>query len=198
MVWRHLLDGVDRGQRRWESVTAFAQDLGFPVSTTHKALAEAVRVGAVRVHPAGLVRVIDPFRLAVIWAGKRRLGVDIVDDYVTTMAVGDVERVALEQGAVLGGFRAIIEHIGANRIADYTTVLAYTSRPQQVRAFAPPVDDDASAGVRVLVAQPDPLLDRYGSFTPVHQAWVDLYSIPDWQSARFTDALAVEWLHDAA
>jgi hypothetical protein len=47
----------------------------------------------------------------------------------------------------------------------------------------------AGQGTEVLVADPDPLLARYGRVTPLSQAYADLFSLPGWQAARFVDEL---------
>jgi hypothetical protein len=195
IVWRHLLACADDGIRRHGSMSALAADLGLPVSTTHKALAEPTRIGAVAVSRGAGVRVRDPFRLAVLWAGKRRLDRDITSTWMTSLSAPEVERIASGTKAVLGGFGAVVARVGANTIADYDTVLLYAVSDKSLRRKIP---EDSAGSTTVIVAKPDRMLTRYGRVTPLHQAWVDLFNRPDWQAARFTEAITASWVADAA
>ncbi|MGH9244892.1 MAG: hypothetical protein ACRD29_11360 [Acidimicrobiales bacterium] len=187
-VWRHLATGaIEHGQRRWSSVTALASELGMGVSTVHRALAHPVEIGAVHVRPAGGVRVVDPGRLLMVWAGHRRLHRDIVDRFTVGGPAPVVERSMTNPAAVLGGFGAVVARIGGNTIADYETVLVYgdPGLGSRRRDAAP----DAGRVTVVIVAAPDPLLAGYGAVTPLTQAWVDLFCLPGWQAARFVHHL---------
>jgi hypothetical protein len=85
---------------------------------------------------------------------------------------------------VLGGFGAVIAHLGVNRIADYNRVLFYGD-PQLPRLPRAPEGE----GTEVWVAEPDAWLARYGRVTPFAQAYADLFSMPGWQAARFVEQL---------
>jgi hypothetical protein len=196
IVWRHLLAQGADGNRRHESVSALAVDLGLPVSTTHKSLAEPTRIGAVAVSRGAGVRVRDPFRLAVLWAGKRRLDRDITATWITSVTAPQAERLAAQnKRAVLGGFGAVVARLGGNMIADYDTALIYTAN---VNALRKSIAEDADGSTTIIVAEPDRLLSHYGRVTPLHQAWVDLFNLPGWQAARFTETIAASWVADAA
>lgn len=194
-VWRHLLHEANGGTRRHASVSAVARGLEMSGSTVHKALAEPSRIGAVVVSPSGGLRVRDPFRLAVLWAGRRRFERDISATWESDRSVVSVERALAQPGVVLGGFGAVVARLGGNTIADYSTVIVYTTRLDLVRLAGPEGPD---GGTTIVVAEPDPLLERYGPVTPLHQAWVDLFGRPDWQAARFSESIAARWLADAA
>ena len=77
--------------------------------------------------------------------------------------------------------------MGGNRIADYETVLVYGDPRIEVSDRAK--DPEPGRVTTVLVAEPDPLLAGYGRVTPLTQAWVDLFSLPGWQAARFVHDL---------
>jgi hypothetical protein len=190
VVWRHLLAATEDGVRRHPSISALAADLGLGVSTVHKALAGPVDVGAVIVRSSGGVRVIDPFKIAVLWAGKRRFDADVVDLYDSAVAASEIEQRIGVAGVVLGGHGAVVARLGRNRIADYDTVIAY-AEPERVRRRVPVHDEGIT---RVFVLEPDPWLARYGRVTPLHQAWVDLFTRPGWQAARFVEALTAHWV----
>lgn len=196
-VWRHLLaDYNPTGQRRWPSITALAHTLELPISTTHKALAAPVRTGAVKVHSAGLVQLLDPYRLAVLWAGRRRLDNDLLTTCHIPIPVTEIERDLTATGCILGAFTAVVAHRGYNGISDYTTVLAYTNNletiPTHLRNAENP-DTCSEPNTHVLIAQTDPLLANYGNITPLGQAWADLFGIADWQSTYFTNTLTTTW-----
>ncbi len=190
VVWRHLLDAAEGGVRRHSSLSALAIDLGLGVSTVHKALSVPVDIGAVIVKPSGGVRVIDPYRVGVLWAGKRRFDRDLLDEFTTDISAPEVERRVGLDGVILGGFGAVVARLGRNRIADYESVTVYAD-PSTIRTAVNPTD---AGRTRVLVVEPDPWLARYGRVTPLHQAWVDLFHQPDWQAARFTEALTTRWV----
>lgn len=190
VVWRHLLDAAEGGVRRHSSLSALAVDLGLGVSTVHKALSLPVDIGAVIVKPTGGVRVIDPYRVAVLWAGRRRLDRDVLAEFSTDLPAPEVERRIGLDGVTLGGFGAVVARLERNRIADYESVTAYADPSIICTA----VEAAEGGPTRVLVLEADPWLGRYGRVTPLHQAWVDLFNQPGWQAARFTEALTTRWV----
>jgi hypothetical protein len=196
-VWRHLTTGaIERGQRRWPSVTALAGELGLGVSTVHRALSHPAEIGAIDVLGGGGVRVVDPGRLLIVWAGQRRLARDVVDRFRVPASAPVVERSIGNRGAVLGGFGAVVAAVGGNTIADYETVLVY-GEPRVTRRRRI-TDPDPGRVTEVVVLEPDPLLARYGRVTPLTQAWVDLFNLPGWQAARFVHYLLARLVTDAA
>ncbi|MGH9111394.1 MAG: hypothetical protein ACRDZN_03710 [Acidimicrobiales bacterium] len=196
-VWRHLATGaIERGRRRWLSVTGLATELDMGVSTVHRALSRPAEIGAVDVLPGGGVRVVDPGRLLIVWAGQRRLRRDVVDRFRLPGSAPLVERSIGSRAAVLGGFGSVVAHMGGNTIADYETVLVYGEpRIARQRGIA---DPDPGRVTEVIVLEPDPLLVRYGRVTPLTQAWVDLFNLPGWQAARFVHQLLPRVVSDAA
>jgi len=184
-VWRHLLVGARDGRRRWPSLSALAAELGTPVSTTHRSLAHPVEIGAVSVSPLDGLQVLDPARLLVLFAAHRHVQRDITKRSWVKLRAIEVERLATSREVVLGGFGAVVAHLGgSNTIADYSSVLYYGDPGLPDLAPAP-----AGQGTEVLIAEPDRLLPRYGRVTPLSQAYADLFSLPGWQAARFIDEL---------
>jgi hypothetical protein len=184
-VWRHLLVGARGGRRRWPSLSALAAELGTPVSTTHRSLAHPVEIGAVSVSPLEGLQVLDPARLLVLFAAHRHVQRDITKRSWVKLRAIEVERLATSREVVLGGFGAVVAHLGgSNTIADYSSVLYYGDPGLPDLAPAP-----AGQGTEVLIAEPDRLLPRYGRVTPLSQAYADLFSLPGWQAARFIDEL---------
>lgn len=186
IVWRHLLVGSAAGRRRWPSVTAVADDLGMPLSTVHRSLAHPVEIDAVGVSASARLQVLDPARLLTLFAAHRRVQRDVASRYRVAVPAVEVEQLATNAAAVLGGFGAVVAHLGVNRIADYDTVLFYGD--PGLPALPPAA---AGEGTEVLVAEPDARLARYGRVTPLSQAYADLFSLPGWQAARFVDELDV-------
>jgi hypothetical protein len=183
-VWRHLLVGAREGRRRWPSVTALAQELGVAVSTTHRSLAHPVEIGAVDIGPIDGMVVLDPARLLILLAAHRHVQRDLVRRWWVAAPVAEVEAAARTGKVVLGGFGAVVAHLGVNHIADYTRVLFYGD-PKLLRLRAAPEGE----GTEIWVAEPDPWLSRYGRVTPLAQAYADLFSMPGWQAARFIEQL---------
>ncbi len=186
-VWRHLLAEADSGRRRFRTITELAQDLGMGVSTVHKSLQRPAEIGAIQVRGAGGIRVLDPWRLLMLWAGKRDWRRDVLATYHVDMLAPEAERKLAGRRVILGGFGAVVARRGANLIADYDRVLCYGS------------PDDIQVGLRgvagvteIIVLQPDPLLKRYGHVTTLSQAYVDLFNTPGWQAERFVHQLSDE------
>lgn len=165
-------------------MSALADDLGLALSTTHRSLAHPMEIGAVDVGPIDGLQVLDPARLLILLAGHRHIQRDIVRRFWVAAPATEVEAAARSRRVVLGGFGAVIAHLGVNRIADYTRVLFY-GEPKLVRL--PESADEA--GTEVWVAEPDAWLARYGRVTPLAQAYADLFSMPGWQAARFVEQL---------
>ncbi len=184
VVWRHLLVGAREGRRRWSSVTVLAHDLGVAVSTTHRSLAHPVEIGAVDIGPIDGLVVLDPARLLVLLAAHRHVQRDVVRRWWVAAPVAEVEAAATSAKVVLGGFGAVVAHLGVNRIADYTRVLFYGD-PELPRLPVAPEGE----GTEIWVAEPDHWLGRYGRVTPLAQAYADLFSMPGWQAARFVEQL---------
>jgi len=194
-VWRHLVTGaIEQDQRRWPTLAALAGELNLGVSTVHRALSLPVQIGAVHIRPGGGVRVVDPGRLLMVWAGHRRLHDDVVDRYRLSGSAPVVERSITNPAAVLGGFGAMVAHLGGNSIADYETVLVY-GQPRLARRRV--TDPDPGRVTEVIVLAADPLLAGYGPITPLTQAWVDLFNLPGWQAARFVHTLLPRLISDA-
>ena len=195
-VWRHLTTGaIEHGRRRWASVTELAAELDMGISTAHRALALPTEIGAVHVRPAGGVRVLDPGRLLMLWAGRRGLRHDIVERFEVPFSAPVVDRLITNPAAVLGGFGAVVARTGGNTIADYETVLVYGHPRLSRRARA--ADPNPERVTKIVVLDPDPLLERYGDVTTLTQAWVDLFNLPGWQAARFVHHLVPKLVSDA-
>lgn len=194
-VWRHLLvASMELGQRRHASVTALAEELGFGVSTVHKALQRPAGMGAVHIKGGGGVRVTDPGRLLLLWAGHRNLRSDLVAENAVDLEATEVERLLPAARFVLGGFRAVVSHQGGNFISSYDRVLCYGDPrdiPRSIRKALP-------GATAVMVLEPDPLLRRYGNVTPLAQAYTDLFNVPGWPAARFVSALTSRILNAGA
>jgi hypothetical protein len=184
VVWRHLLVRARDGRRRWTSVTAFAADLELAVSTTHRSLAHPVEIGAVEVSPINGLQVLDPARLLMLLAAHRHVQRDVVRRWWVAAPAVEVEAAVTSRGAVLGGFGAVVAQLGVNRIADYTRVLFYGE--PNLPGLRSGRDGE---GTEVWVAEGDRWLHRYGRFTPLAQAYADLFSMPGWQAARFVAQL---------
>jgi hypothetical protein len=181
-VWRHLIDGAHLGKRRWSSASDLGRELGIGTSTVMAALEEPRAIDAVSAGAAKRLMVTNPWKLLVLWAARRDLAADIVDSYLVPASVESIEMVARAGPTVLGGCGAVVDRLGANHIADYSTVLVYDD--PDLSSFR-----DGDHATEVLVARPDPLLRRYGSSTTLGQSWVDLFRLPGWQSAQFVHDL---------
>lgn len=184
-VWRHLLvASFEHGSRRHPSLSALADELGLGVSTVHKVLQRPVDMGAVQIRGGGGVRLIDPERLLLLWAGYRNIQRDLLAQHTVSLPAPEVERLLPSDRFVLGGFGAVVFHERGNFISGYDRVLCYGS-PTDL----PPSLIEASGDTVVIVLEPDPLLDSYGRVTPLPQAYVDLFNMPGWPAARFVSAL---------
>lgn len=189
IVWRELLAKADQGQRRFDNLAALAADLDMPVSTVHAALRRPVSMGAILLHPAGGGRVVDPTRLLWLWAGARRLDKDLLVSASSAVPAAEVERQLLEEGAVLGGFGAVVTRAGGGAISDYDTVVGYIGP-----GLALPTLPRSAGEIRVLLLQGDRLITKYGTVVPRAQAYTDLFNLPGWPAARFVEAMSREML----
>ncbi len=195
-VWRHLLvANSERGERRQPSLTALANDLGFGVSTVHKALQRPAEMGVIQIKGGGGLRLLDPTRLLLLWAGHRNLERDVLKEFRVSLPATDVERRLPAKRFVLGGFGAVVAQKGANYISDYDRVLCYGD-PNDI---PPAIAEEAHGSTFVVVLEPDPLLEKFGKVTPISQACVDLFNSPGWPAARFVSTLISEMVDtDAA
>ncbi len=177
-VWRHLLVKAFAGERR-HSLTGLAAELGLAKTTVHTALDRPRAIGVVKSSRSG-IRVLDPGRMLLLWAGHRELGKDILYETRTPLPPADVEK-QLAHDVTLGGFAAYRAIYGRNTVADYDTVLVYGPAIGVSRRFP----TRRSGASRILILEPDPILPSYGPHTPLPQTYVDLFNLPGWQAARF-------------
>lgn len=198
VVWRHLVEQAHRGRRRCGTITAIAAALGAPISSVHQALGDLRAIEAVELHPSAGVVVLDPGRILILWAGRRRFWSDVTADMEYAGDVTRIEAAMRSAGAVLGAHSAVVA-LAANRIADYSTVVAYNTGELDdlLRAAGEPAPTGEGA-VRLLVLDADPLVGRYAPVTTLGHAWVDLCNMPGWQAARFTHELMPDLLVDEA
>ena len=124
-MWRHLLVGAREGRRRWPSVTALAEELGVAVSTTHRSLAHPVEIGAVDIGPIDGLVVLDPGPAACPAGRPPSRPAGPGPPMVGCGPRGRSGGSGQERRVVLGGFGAVVAHLGVNRVADYTRVLFY-------------------------------------------------------------------------
>jgi hypothetical protein len=187
VLWRHLLAEARGGRRQWPSLGGLARELELGVSTVHKSLAHPVEIGAVQVSRLGGVELLDPLRLLTLFAADRRLQRDVVARRrAVAMPAPWLERIALDAGLTLGGFGAIVSHLGGNPIATYATVVVYGSADFGIELK--PAGEDQPV-TELLVLEPDRWLARYGPVVPFAQAYADVFSLPGWQAARFIEEL---------
>ena len=191
MVWRHLLVGALDEESRRSSITKLSDELGLGTTTIHRALERPRSIGAVLGSASGL-RVVDPKRLLLLWAATRDLAGDIVYSTRVRNSVAEIEA-RLPPSAIPTAFTAFVRHEGRNLVADYDQVVVYGNGPELRRRFP-----TARGEPNLLVLEPDPLLQRYGTVVPRCQVYVDLFNLPGWQAQRFLNALESELLSDVA
>lgn len=191
MVWRHLLVmALEDGNRR-TSLTDLSRQLDLPASTVHQALERPRSIGAVRGSHGGL-RVLDPRRLQLLWAGRRELERDIVYSTRVSLTIQEMEA-RLPPSAIPTAYTAFVRHQGVNLVADYDQVVVYGSHDDLRRRFPP-----RKGQPNLVVLEPDGLLPRYGPVAPRCQVYADLFNLPSWQAPRFLEALDRELLRDVA
>lgn len=162
-----------------------------PLSTIHQALERPRAIGAVRGGFDGL-RVIDPKRLQLLWAGRRDLMADVVYETRVALPVREIEA-RLPSTAIPTAFTAYVRLEGRNVIADYDQVVVYAEGNEIRRRFP-----SKKGRPNLVVLDPDPILPRYGVVAPRCQIYVDLFNLPSWQAQRFLEALDQDWLRNAA
>ncbi len=190
-VWRHLIVSASKNRRHWPSLRVLAAELDMGVSSVHAALAGPAEMGAVFIRRAGGISADDTGQLLMYWAARRNLAKDVVRRFQVAPSAYETEAALGEdpQPLILGGFGAVLAAQGANTIADYSTVLVYG----EPSVLTP----DPDGKTEVIVAEPDPLLAKYGRTTPLCQAWADLFCLPGWQAARFVNCLLDQVVRDA-
>ncbi|MHB1783156.1 MAG: hypothetical protein ACYCTE_10815 [Acidimicrobiales bacterium] len=161
-------------------MTEIARTLAVPVSTAHRALDRPAEIGAVTVHTHRGLRVVNPWRLLMLWAARRDLAGDVVARTTTSLTPWQTERLLLDEGAIIGGFGGAVARLGENPIGPYDTVFAYGEA----------IDLPGPGATTVLTLKKDPLLARYGEVAPLAQCFVDLFNTPGWKAARFVETLS--------
>lgn len=185
-VWRHLLNNARRDRRSWPNLHTLANELALGVSTTHKALTLPAEIGAVRVTRALGVQTLSPHRLLTLFAAHRRLARDVTSDTHVVLSATDVELQAVHDGRTVGGFGALVSHLGHNPVAIYSTAMIYA--PAGFADQFPRANSDDPQATRLLTLEPDPRLPA-GQVVPFCQAWADVFCDPSWQGDRFIEQI---------
>lgn len=190
IVWRTLADAaLETGKRRWHSLEELADASEVPLSTTHQALQRLTEVGAIEKSARGGFRVVSPQKIVTLLAASRRLAPDLI---AKTTREG-ASRLLDSHSVTLGGTDAAANILGDSTPGDKGIRIVY------VAARSAPVD--LPDGDEVLVLRQDELMtaSNNSGFTGLAQTYADLFVLPGWQAAEFSDALgqrifgAVDW-----
>lgn len=132
------------------------------------------------------VDVLDPGRLITLFVAHRRLARDVLTERVVTAAPQDVEREAVSAGLTVGGFGALVSHLGDNNVASYAEVVVYG--PPSFGADLVATSRDDPLATRLFIIEPDRWLPKW-QVVPIAQAYADVFCLPSWQAARFIDQI---------
>ena len=180
IVWRTLADAaLETGKRRWYSLEELADASETPISTTHQALQRLFEVGAVEKSPRAGLRVVSPQKIVTLLAASRKLAPDVI---ARTTLEGASQ--LLEKGTpIRGGADAAVSFLGRNTVADKGVRIIYVGPNVEV--------GDLPSGEEVLVLRADKVAaeGNLTGFTGVAQTYADLFALPGWQAAEFSEAL---------
>lgn len=194
VIWRHLLDNTARGHRHWAGLSELAGDLGIHPSTVHRSLKHPIEIGAVENTRLGGLEVLDPARLLMLFGAHRRLSRHITSTHTIQAPTHLVEASLGRQGVTLGGFSALVHHAGGvNRIADFTTIVAYGNPDLTAIPF-----QGNHTETTLLILDPDPWMPTDMTYTTAGHAWADLFSLPGWQPARFISETSIHAITEPA
>lgn len=188
IVWRYLLtDAYEADNRSWPSATHIADELGFPLSTTARALQRPLSIGALVRGGTGRLILVNPGRLLVVWAGWRSIQKDMLHQVNLSCSAPLVEQCVADAGAIVGGFGAAVYAWGVNAVCMYDTPICYGD-PMTILPALDKLEQDGYTST-LSILQPDALLARWAPRTPLSQAYVDLVNWPGWPAGKFIAAL---------
>lgn len=184
LIWRTLADAALRGQRRWTSVGALAEEAGVPSRTGYHALKRLIQVGAVELLSPGIATT-NPEKVLSIFAAHRNLTRDTLA--TTTLAgVWPLLDRSLHPYAFGGSDAAVtyLEHFSP--VADFGTWLVYL--PEAVDHSGLPAGDE----VRVVRMDARAQRNWTDNFTSLAQTYADLFASPGFQAEQFRRALRAQ------
>ncbi|MFQ6121109.1 MAG: hypothetical protein ACE5KE_14635 [Methanosarcinales archaeon] len=155
-------------------------ELEVSLSTVNNALKPLKKINVVKINPMNFV-VLDPYKMLLFWATKRRFGGDIFYKTRFEDGVSEIEKLMPEE-VIFGAFSAFKLRFGETP-ADYSEVYVYAEKKWSERF------PERKGPSNVFFLKKEKILEKYGRVTTLAQTFVDLWNINTWYAQEFLKKL---------
>lgn len=180
LVYNEILYNCYELQNRKLTQTYLSEELEISLSTVHNALKPLREINVVKTNPMNFV-VLDPYKMLLFWATKRRFPADIFYETRVEDNIPGIEKLMPEE-VIFAAFSAFRFRFGEVP-ADYSEVYVYAERKWDERF------PERNGPPNVIVLKKEKILEKYGRITTIAHTFVDLWNINTWYAQEFLKKL---------
>ena len=184
-IWRELLYKAIEEKQPEFSISQLANKFKLSTSLVAHALAPLRGLNIVRIGKLNS-QVIDSEKLLFFWATRRNTEKEIIYKTYSSATNYEIESL-MPANSVPTAYSACRLLFDINT-ADYDKIYYYSHSKEEVMERFPPNENKKA---NIFILQADKFLASYLRI-PMGQAFVDLWSLPQWYSREFTEALLLK------
>jgi len=137
-------------------------------------------MNVIKPNPMNFV-VLDPYKMLLFWATKRKFQADIFYRTRVETSVSGIEKLMPEE-VIFAAYSAFKFEFGEIP-ADYSEVYVYAERNWRERF------PERNGPPNVIFLKKEKILEKYGKVTTIAQTFVDLWNINTWYAQEFLKKL---------
>ena len=180
LVYNEILYNYYELNNRKLTQVYLSKELEISLSTVHNALKPLKEMNIIRTNPMNFT-VLDPYKMLLFWATKRRLAADILYETRFEGSISEIENLMPDEVifAAFSAFKFKFKDIPA----DYSEVYVYAEKKWNKRF------PERSGPPNVIFLNKERILEKYGKITTIAQMFVDLWNINTWYAQEFIKKL---------
>lgn len=180
LVYNEILYNYYELKNRKLTQSFLSKELDISLSTVNNALKPLKEMNVIRTNPMNFV-VIDPYKMLLFWATKRRFAADIFYKTRIEESVSEIEKLMPEE-VIFTAFSAFKFRFGEVP-ADYSEVYVYAEKKWRERF------SERNGPPNIIFLKKEEMLEKYGKITTLAQTFVDLWNINTWYAQEFLKEL---------
>lgn len=180
LVYNEILYNCFELNQRELTQAYLSKECNTSLSTVNNALKPLREMNVIKTNPMNFV-VLDPYKMLLFWATKRKFVSDIF--YTTRIedSVSGIEKSMPEEVifTAFSAFKFRFEEVPA----DYSEVYVYAEKMWEERF------PERKGPPNVIFLKKERILEKYGKITTIAQTFVDLWNINTWYAQEFLKEL---------
>lgn len=180
LVYNEILYNYYELNNRKLTQVYLSRELEISLSTVHNALKPLKEMNVIRTNPMNFI-VLDPYKMLLFWATRRRLAGDIFYETRFEGSVSEIENLMPDEVifAAFSAFKFRFKDIPA----DYSEIYVYAEKKWNKRF------PERGGPPNVIFLNKERILEKYGKITTIAQTFVDLWNINTWYAQEFVKKL---------